>query len=118
VSFLFFAVRTLDLHKNTSGPGDFAPAAASVILNDIIVNLGIILPILTVIAIGGFFITRSFSNILSSRTNHQFLSRFLYGLFICNVIILYAGALLVAKSYWNQRAPHFISSIVKSTYVC
>ncbi len=104
---MFFVVRTMDLHKNTSGPGDFAPAAASVIRNDILVNWAITLPLLTIIAIWEFFMIRGVANLLSSRTNHRFLPQLLYGVFILNVIILYAGVLFAGISYWYQRAPHF-----------
>jgi hypothetical protein len=104
---MFFGVRTMDLHKESSAPGGFARAAASIVRDDIIINLAIILPILTIIAIGGFFITRILANLLSSLTNHQFLSRFLYGLFIFNAIILYTGALACAIQYWQERAPFF-----------
>ena len=106
VIFLFLGLSTIDLHKNTSGPGDFAPAPASVILNDILINWAIGAGFVVTVAGVGYVITRSLINDLAP-PSHRVATKFLYGLFIFNVLLLCAGVIYMGIFYWFQRAPYF-----------
>lgn len=61
----YFLIRSIDLHKNTSGPGDFAFTPASVILNDILSFWGVAAIVIFVIACIGFFVTSSIAKELA-----------------------------------------------------
>ena len=107
ISSVFLWLRTMDLHKNTSGPGDFAEADASIILTDILVNWGIIFIFIIVIAWGGYEITKGLTKDFSTPFNRRQVSKFLYTLFVFNLLLLCAGPLYSGMAYWQQRAPYF-----------
>jgi hypothetical protein len=102
--FWFF---TMDLHKTTSAPGDFAEADASMILSDIEVNLAIAFIFVSIIAWIGYKITQFLIKDFSSPLNHRQVSKFLYVLLAFNLILLCAGLLYTSVAYWQQRAPYF-----------
>jgi hypothetical protein len=103
---MFMFVRTLDLHKNSSGEGDFKETEASVILTDILVNWGIALAFICVLACAGYYVTRDIEKTNSASSNHSGVSNFLFGLFAFNLILLCIGPRFGGIAYWVERAPH------------
>ena len=100
IGFIFLGLRTMDIHKNSSAPGDFAETEASIILSDILVNWGITFPFLCFIAWVGYQITQDLVKEFSTPFDSHQASKFLYGLFGFNLALLCAGPVIGGILYW------------------